>query len=101
MYCTHHRLSSFHLESSIDVTDINEIREKTVDCRTISQMLLGFAVVAVFLQEMNIKAAEEYKIAKNDCICTRSRVRDSMRWMNFFNLPNPSGRTRPLVLLSL
>jgi hypothetical protein len=57
MYCTHPRLSSFHLESSIDVIDINEIREKTVDCRAILQMWLGFAVVAVFLQEINIKAA--------------------------------------------
>jgi hypothetical protein len=24
----------------------------------------------------------------------RSRVRDPMRWMNFFNLPNPSNRTK-------
>lgn len=27
---------------------------------------LDFAIVAVFLQEMNIKAAEEYKITEND-----------------------------------
>jgi hypothetical protein len=29
------------------------------------------------------------------------RVRDPMRWMNFLNLPNASGRTRPWGLLSL
>jgi hypothetical protein len=31
----------------------------------------------------------------------RLGVRDSMRWMNFSNLSNPSGRTRPRGLLSL
>jgi hypothetical protein len=31
----------------------------------------------------------------------RSRVQDSMRWMNFSNLPNPSSRTGPWGLLSL
>jgi hypothetical protein len=30
-----------------------------------------------------------------------SRVRDPMRWMNFFNLPNNSSRIRPWSLLSL
>jgi hypothetical protein len=30
-----------------------------------------------------------------------SRVRDSMRWMNFLNVPNPSSSTRPWSLLCL
>jgi hypothetical protein len=42
-------------------------------------MWLSFAIVTVFIQEMNIKAVEEYSIAKNDCIFTRSRGRNPMK----------------------
>jgi hypothetical protein len=31
----------------------------------------------------------------------KSQVWDLMRWMNFFNLPNPSGSTKLWALLSL
>jgi hypothetical protein len=34
-------------------------------------------------------------------ISVRSRIRDPMRWMNFFNVLNLSGRTRPRGLLSV
>jgi hypothetical protein len=35
------------------------------------------------------------------CRAWRSRVRDPMKWINFFTLPNPPSRTRPWGLFSL
>jgi hypothetical protein len=60
--------------------------------------------VCVCVCAKNLRSSCMYTVGGNAQVfkvAGRSRFRDPMRWINFFNLPDPSGRTRPWGSLRL